>query len=57
MPIDWEEPFGLVMVEAMACVPPVIALTMVSVMEVIEHEKTGFIVTSEDEMIEAVQKN
>lgn len=56
MPIDWEEPFGLVMVEAMACGTPVIAFNRGSVMEVIEHEKTGFIVTSEDEMIEAVQK-
>lgn len=56
MPIEWEEPFGLVMVEAMACGTPVIAFNRGSVMEVIEHGKTGFIVTSEDEMIEAVQK-
>ena len=48
MPIDWPEPFGLVMIEAMACGTPVIAFNRGSVPEVIEDGLTGFIV--EDEM-------
>lgn len=43
-PIDWCEPFGLVMIEAMACGTPVIAFNRGSVPEVIDHEVTGFIV-------------
>jgi len=43
-PIQWEEPFGLVMIEAMACGTPVIAFKRGSVPEVIKHNKTGFIV-------------
>ena len=43
-PIDWPEPFGLVMIEAMACGCPVIAFRQGSVPEVIEHGRTGFIV-------------
>jgi glycosyltransferase involved in cell wall biosynthesis len=43
-PIDWPEPFGLVMIEAMACGTPVIAYPRGSVPEVIEHGVTGFIV-------------
>jgi glycosyltransferase involved in cell wall biosynthesis len=48
MPIDWPEPFGLVMIEAMACGTPVIAFNRGSVPEIIEDGLTGFIV--EDEM-------
>ena len=44
MPIDWPEPFGLVMIEAMACGTPVIAFRSGSVPEVVEHGVTGFIV-------------
>jgi len=55
MPIEWEEPFGLVMIEAMACGTPVVAFNRGSVLEVIEHGRTGFIVTSVDEMIKAVR--
>ena len=47
MPIDWPEPFGLVMIEAMACGTPVIAYRSGSVPEVIEDGLTGFIVDSE----------
>jgi glycosyltransferase involved in cell wall biosynthesis len=54
MPIQWEEPFGLTMIEAMACGTPVIALRRGSVAEVIAHKKTGFIVNSLGDMIEAV---
>jgi glycosyltransferase involved in cell wall biosynthesis len=47
-PIDWDEPFGLVMVEAMACGTPVIATPRGSVPEVIADGETGFIVPVED---------
>jgi glycosyltransferase involved in cell wall biosynthesis len=53
-PIAWREPFGLVMIEAMACGTPVIAFGQGSVPEIIEHGVTGFIVRSEREAIEAV---
>lgn len=55
-PILWEEPFGLTMVEAMACGTPVIAFRRGSVPEIIENGKTGFIVNSVEEMIEAVSR-
>jgi len=55
-PIDWPEPFGLVMIEAMACGTPVIAWDHGSVREVVEHGVTGFIVASMDEAIAAVQR-
>jgi glycosyltransferase involved in cell wall biosynthesis len=54
-PIDWPEPFGLVMVEAMACGTPVIAYRDGSVPEVLDEGATGFIVTDEDEAIEALE--
>ncbi len=54
MPITWPEPFGLVMVEAMACGTPVIAFNMGSAPEVVLHGETGFIVEDIDEMAEAV---
>src|SRR6201997_4134972 len=44
VPIDWPEPFGLVMIEAMACGTPVIAFNRGSVPEIVEHGVTGFIV-------------
>jgi glycosyltransferase involved in cell wall biosynthesis len=53
-PIAWREPFGLVMIEAMACGTPVIAMENGSVPEVLENGVTGFIVHSEQEAIEAV---
>ena len=53
-PIDWPEPFGLVMIEAMACGTPVIAWNKGSVAEVVEHGVTGFIVENEREAIAAV---
>lgn len=55
-PIDWPEPFGLVMIEAMACGTPVIAWDCGSVPEVIEDGVTGFIVRSEDEAVLALQR-
>lgn len=53
-PIDWPEPFGLVMIEAMACGTPVIAFKNGSVPEVLEHGLTGFIVDNMEEAIMAV---
>jgi glycosyltransferase involved in cell wall biosynthesis len=53
-PIDWPEPFGLVMIEAMACGTPVIAWECGSVREVVDDGVTGFIVHSEDEAMEAL---
>lgn len=55
-PIQWEEPFGLVMTEAMACGTPVIAFRRGSVPEVIKHNETGYIVDTFDEMVRAVAK-
>ena len=55
-PIDWPEPFGLVMIEAMACGTPVIAFDRGSVPEILEEGLTGFIVNSVEEAIEAVQR-
>lgn len=54
--IDWPEPFGLVMIEAMACGTPVIARRHGSVPEVIEEGVTGLIVESADEADSAVKK-
>jgi glycosyltransferase involved in cell wall biosynthesis len=53
-PIDWPEPFGLVMIEAMACGTPVLAFRCGSVPEIVEDGKTGFIVGSVDEAVQAV---
>jgi glycosyltransferase involved in cell wall biosynthesis len=54
-PIDWPEPFGLVMIEAMACGTPVVAYRCGSVPEVIEPGLTGFIVEGETQAAEAVK--
>jgi glycosyltransferase involved in cell wall biosynthesis len=53
-PIDWPEPFGLVMIEAMACGTPVIGWRRGSVPEVLEEGVTGFIVDTVDEAVRAV---
>jgi glycosyltransferase involved in cell wall biosynthesis len=54
VPIDWPEPFGLVMIEAMACGTPVIAYNRGSVPEVIDEGLTGFIVEDETGAVSAV---
>jgi len=56
MPIGWPEPFGLVMIEAMACGTPVIAFNRGSVPEIIDDGVTGFIVEDEAEAIAAVSR-
>ncbi|MFW5700563.1 MAG: glycosyltransferase family 4 protein [Cyclobacteriaceae bacterium] len=53
-PIDWPEPFGMVMIESMACGTPVIAFHNGSVPEVIDIGKTGFIVNSIEEAVKAL---
>lgn len=55
-PIDWPEPFGLVMIEAMSCGTPVIAWRCGSVPEVVEPGLSGFIVESIDAAVEAVRR-
>jgi glycosyltransferase involved in cell wall biosynthesis len=56
MPLKWEEPFGLVMVEAMACGTPVIAFRRGSAPELIISGRTGFVVDTLEEMVEAVRQ-
>ena len=55
-PIDWPEPFGLAMIEAMSCGTPVIAWPNGSVPEIVEHGVTGFIVESIEEAVAAVHE-
>lgn len=53
-PYDWPEPFGLVLIEALACGTPVLAYRRGSIPEVIDHEVTGFVCETLTEMAEAV---
>ena len=55
-PIDWPEPFGLVMIEAMARGTPVIAFRCGSVPEIVEHGVTGFVVDDLEEAVDAVRR-
>lgn len=55
-PIDWPEPFGLVMIEALACGTPVIGWRNGSVPEILEDGKTGFVVDTISAAVEAVRK-
>jgi glycosyltransferase involved in cell wall biosynthesis len=56
VPIDWPEPFGLVMIEAMACGTPVIAYNRGSVPEIVDDGMTGFIVEDEISAVAAVDR-
>jgi glycosyltransferase involved in cell wall biosynthesis len=56
LPIDWPEPFGLVMIEAMACGTPVIAYRGGAVPEIMEEGHTGFIVEEFEDAVEAVRR-
>ena len=55
-PIDWPEPFGLVMIESLAAGTPVIALRRGSVPEIVQHGRSGFICDTLDEMVDSVAK-
>jgi glycosyltransferase involved in cell wall biosynthesis len=55
-PIDWPEPFGLVMIEALACGTPVVARQRGSVPEVLLHGETGFIGETDDELSDAISR-
>src|SRR5205807_8344911 len=55
-PIDWPEPFGLTMIEAMACGTPTIAFKCGSVPEVIGHNASGFVVENMDDAVKAVEQ-
>lgn len=55
-PIDWEEPFGLVMIEAMACGTPVIAFARGSTPEIIDHGVSGYLVDDIDAAVRAVEQ-
>ena len=56
MPIEWEEPFGIVMAEAMACGTPVIGTRWGAVPEVVEDGVTGFVGDTTDALVEAVDR-
>lgn len=55
-PIDWPEPFGIVMIEAMGCGTPVIAFKRGSVPEIIDEGQTGFIVENVNQAVKALKK-
>ena len=55
-PIDWQEPFGMVMIEAMACGTPVVATHAGAAPEIVVDGETGFLADSVEELVEAVKK-
>jgi glycosyltransferase involved in cell wall biosynthesis len=55
-PIQWDEPFGMVMIEAMACGTPVVASRCGSVPEVVTPGRTGFIADTVDGLVDAVTR-
>jgi glycosyltransferase involved in cell wall biosynthesis len=56
LPVQWNEPFGIVMIEAMACGTPVVALRGGSVPELVEHEVTGFVYDNPHHVVEGIQR-
>lgn len=55
-PIDWPEPFGLSLIEALACGTPVVAFPRGAVPEVVDHGRTGWIASSVEEAVEGVER-
>jgi glycosyltransferase involved in cell wall biosynthesis len=55
LPLQWEEPFGLTMIEAMACGTPAVVFDRGSAKEVIDNGKSGFVVQNEQQMIDAIK--
>lgn len=55
-PIRWEEPFGLVLIEAMSCGTPVVGFGRGSVPEIVDHGRTGFVVNNYKQFLESVKK-
>ena len=55
-PLQWDEPFGMVVIEAMAAGTPVLAYSRGSMPELIKHGETGFLVEREDEMVEMTRR-
>jgi len=55
-PIQWDEPFGLVMAEALACGTPVITRPLGAAPEIVRHGETGFLCDGVDEMVRAVRE-
>ena len=55
-PIDWPEPFGLAITEAMACGTPVVTRPCGAVPEIVAHERTGLVASSVDELVDAVKR-
>ncbi len=55
-PIDWPEPFGVVLIEAMACGTPIVAWSRGSVPEIVEHGRSGFLVDSLEAAVTAVDR-
>ncbi len=56
MPIRWNEPFGMVMIEALACGTPVLAYPEGAAPEIVEDGKTGFLCKDEDDMVAALER-
>ena len=54
-PIEWDEPFGLVMIEAMSCGTPVLGFRRASVPEVVEEGRSGFVVDDVDGLVRAIE--
>ncbi|NCO10477.1 glycosyltransferase family 4 protein [Candidatus Saccharibacteria bacterium] len=55
-PIDWDEPFGMAVIEAMACGTPVVAMNRGAMPEIIEHGRNGFLADTEEEFFEYMQR-